>query len=215
MLRPMRLVEQWEHIRSGLPTDWSNGSLALRAGVHTARASTLLAPLTPGRAGDEIRFYVARRGDGPSPEMVGRSLARLDAEDIVGHLRLAETAAEPAQAAPGHASAAEAWDAALAELPPDWSDVYGEVELTSTDHLEPAALALGPVNPARYGGATGFRFRCARRFGYGASAGMVRRCLARLDEQGVPAEVRILRSLSDTQPVGTQGPVWHVGGKTV
>ena len=42
---------------------------------------------------------------------------------------------------------------------------------------------------------------------------MVRRCLARLDEEGIPGEVRVLRALSDTHPVGTQGPVWYVGGK--
>jgi hypothetical protein len=44
---------------------------------------------------------------------------------------------------------------------------------------------------------------------------MVRRCLSRLGEQEIPGEVRILRSLSDTNPVGTQGPVWYVGGKVV
>jgi hypothetical protein len=27
--------------------------------------------------------------------------------------------------------------------------------------------------------------------------------------------LRILRVLSDTKPVGTQGPVWYVGGKVV
>ena len=46
-------------------------------------------------------------------------------------------------------------------------------------------------------------------------AGMVRRCLARLDEDGSPARCASLRALSDTHPVGTQGPVWYVGGKAV
>jgi hypothetical protein len=44
---------------------------------------------------------------------------------------------------------------------------------------------------------------------------MVRRCLERLDERGLPGTVRILRALSDSKPVGTQGPVWYVGGKVV
>jgi hypothetical protein len=44
---------------------------------------------------------------------------------------------------------------------------------------------------------------------------MVRRCLARLDEQGIRGTVRILRVLSDTQPVATQGPVWNIGGAAV
>ena len=62
---------------------------------------------------------------------------------------------------------------------------------------------------------TSFRFRCARSFGYGASNQMVRRCLARLDEERIPGEVRILRALSDTHPVYTQGPVWRIGERSV
>ena len=44
---------------------------------------------------------------------------------------------------------------------------------------------------------------------------MVRRCLERMDEEGIRGEARILRALSDTQPWSTQGPVWYVGGKSV
>jgi hypothetical protein len=44
---------------------------------------------------------------------------------------------------------------------------------------------------------------------------MVRRCLTRLDAEPIPGEVRIIRALSDSRPVGTQGPVWYVGGKAV
>src|SRR5205814_10446870 len=43
------------------------------------------------------------------------------------------------------------WEAELGALPPDWSDVYAEIELASTDYLERAALLLSPVNPSRYG----------------------------------------------------------------
>src|SRR5581483_9506158 len=148
-----------------------------------------------------------------APGAVGRALARLDEERIGGQLELVgagEAAAEPEQQ---RRTLAEAWDRELATLPADWSDIYAELELTSSDHLEPGALALAPVNPARYGGSLGFRFPCARRFGYGASPGMVRRCLERLDERGIPGSLRILRALSDTRPVGTQGPVWYVEGK--
>ncbi len=74
---------------------------------------------------------------------------------------------------------------------------------------------MSPLNPARYDSTPGFRFRCARVYGYGASPGMVRRCFARLDERVIPGTVRILRVLSDSKPVGTQGPVWYVGGKVV
>ena len=218
MLPAVSLAPQWKRIQAGLPPDWSDARLALRISDESRleRAAALLGPLQPGRAGRELRLDAARRGTGPAPGAIERALARLDAEGIRGDLELVSTgeAMIPEQPA-ALPMLAEKWDAALATLPSDWSGVYGEVELTSSDHLDPAALAMAPLNPARYGDTPGFRFRCARRFGYGASPGMVRRCLARLDESGIPGETRILYALSDTKPVGTQGPVWYVGGKVV
>src|SRR5947208_7388881 len=150
------------------------------------RAAALLGPVNPGRRGRELRFYTARRGAGPAPLTVARLLARLDEEELEGELTLlaaGETVATPPIERPTFAGS---WDAAVAALPPDWSDLYCEVELTSTDYLERAALLLAPCNPARYGGKPGFRFRVSRVYGYGAAATMARRCLARLDE----AEIR-------------------------
>src|SRR5205085_8445996 len=95
------------------------------------------------------------------------------------------------------------------------SDLLCELELTSSDHIERGALLLAPLNPIQGTGKPGFHFRCAHTFGYGASAGMVRRCFARLDEERIPGEVRVLRALSDTHPVGTQGPVWRIGERAV
>jgi hypothetical protein len=60
-------------------------------------------------------------------------------------------------------------------------------------------------------GKTGFGFRCANGRGYGASAGMVHRCLTRLDEAGIGGKVRLTRVLSDVHPVGTQGATFLVG----
>jgi hypothetical protein len=218
MLRLVSLVGQWERIQDGLPADWAEARLALRlsADADAARAAELLGPLMPGRVGREFRLYVTQHSSGPSAGALARALARLDAARVSGELGLlaAEQAAAGAET-PRRRSPADAWDALLATLPPDWSDLYVEIELTSSDHLDPAALALAPVNPSRYGDALGFRFRCAREFGYGASPGMVRRCLARLDEQAMPGEVRILWALSDTKPVATQGPVWYAGGKVL
>ncbi len=208
---------QWRRIQARLPGDWMEVKLALTVtnARRLDRAAALLGPLQPGRAGAELRFFAARGGAGPSPAGVGRALAGLDRERIAGELRLVGVAEAPAAAPAGRRSAAEAWDEALETLPADWSDLYCEVELTSSDHLDPAALALAPLNPARFGSTPGFRFRCARRFGYGASPEMVSRCLERLDERELPADVRVLVALSDTKPVGTQGPVWYVGGKAV
>ena len=219
MLAPVRLAAQWAEIMAGLPRDFGEARLRLKVPdeAQAVRASALLAPLFAGRSGTEIRFVCTGRAGAQSEEVVRRLLDRLDQEGIWGELELvSHAAAETAErtdtrGAP--APLAEAWDEALADLPPDWSDVYAEVELTSSDHLEPAALLLSPLNPARDGQRFAFRFRCSRNFGYGAAAPMVRRCLERLDAAGIPGTVRILRALSDTHPVQTQGPVWYVGGR--
>jgi hypothetical protein len=214
----MGLVDQWRAIERGLPDNWVDARLRLRIVDRDRldRAAALLAPLNAGRIADGLSLYCARRGSGPLPELMVRLFGRLDAEGIAGELELAESGeAEPSPPPVARRSLAELWGAEVAALPPDWSDVYAEVELTSTDYLDRAALLMAPLNPSRYGSRPGFRFRCARRFGYGASPGMVRRCLQRLDEEGITGEVRILRSLADTQPVETQGPVWYVGGRSV
>jgi hypothetical protein len=212
------VVEQWERIARGLPEDWGDArlALALEDEARVARAAVLLGPLNPGRRGRELRFFTARRGAGSRPDQLSRLLRRVDEEGLGGTLELvasdAPAAASPAVSRP---SLAGSWDELLTALPDDWSDLYCELELTSTDHLERAALLMAPINPARYGGTVGFRFRVARSQGYGASAGMARRCFERLDEEGIPGRLEVLRALSDSRPVATQGPVWRVGGRSV
>ena len=110
---------------------------------------------------------------------------------------------------------ATAWAAAVAALPPDWSDLYCELELDSSDHLDRAALLLAPINPARVPGRSAFRFRVAHSFGYGASPQMTARCFERVDAEGITGRITILHALSDTHNVATQGPVWRVEGKAV
>jgi hypothetical protein len=219
MLPTMRLAEQWRRIEDELGDEWAQARLRLTLydvdEPLTRRAAALLGPLTPARRGLELRFVAARRGDGPSPQAVARALTRLDDESIGGRLELVGSERTAAGAEHYVPSFVEMWERELTSLPPDWSDLHGEVRLDSTDYLDPGALALAPVNPSRISGATGFRFRCARRFGYGASPEMVRRCLARMDERGITGSVSVLRALSDTRPVYTQGPVWYVGGKAV
>jgi hypothetical protein len=217
MLRPVKLVDQWDRIARGLPEDWSDArlSLTLSFPAQIDRAAALLGPLNPGRRRGELRFFTARRGAGFGPDHLRRLLRRLDEERILGTLELVAAGEPTVVPALQRSTLAESWDALVAALPDDWSDLYCEIELTSTDHLDRAALLLAPVNPARYGGTPGFRFRVARQFGYGASPGMTRRCLARLDEERISGRVEILRALSDTKPVATQGPVWRVGGRAV
>jgi hypothetical protein len=221
MLSPVALVDQWRAIGSGLPEGWGDARLRLIVDheAEAGRAAALLGPANPGRHRSVIAFDVSRRGTGPSPELVGPLLARVDAAGIKGSLHLVQVEEPSVAPAPvvGHRrrAVAEQWGEASAALPADWSDVYAELELSSSDYLERAALLLAPVNPARFGDKPTYRFRAARQFGYGASAEMARRCFERLDAEGIRGELRILRVLSDTKPVYTQGPVWYVGGRVV
>lgn len=217
MVQEMALVEQWDIIQRGLDPRWNDAQVVLTPAdaSHAARAAALLAPAGPVRTGATLRFYVARSGPGVGPEAVRRMLRRAEADGIEGTLELvaaSETAAVPAVEP---RSLAASWDAALAVLPADWSDLLCELSITSSDHLDLTALLMGPTNPLRASENIAFRFRVAHAFGYGASPGMVRRCLERVDEAGIPGTVRVLRLLSDTHPVGTQGPVWYIGGKAV
>jgi hypothetical protein len=144
-----------------------------------------------------------------------RLLKRLDDEGVHGKLELLDAQEAPVEEVRKRESLRDEWEQALASLPPDWSDVYAEVRFDSTDYVERAALLLAPVNPSRYGGPAALRFRCAHSFGYGVSPEMAGRCFERCDEEGITGEVEILRALSDTHPVATQGPVWLVGGRSV
>ena len=213
----MSLVEQWKVIRSNLPEGWTGAQLRLTVEEQPERAAAMLAPTGAGRHGDIVTFSVGRGGVGSSPDLVMRLLARMDAERLDGRLDLARPveSVAPAGLPSRRAPLGEQWLQALATLPADWSDLYAEIELDSSDYLERGALLLAPVNPARVKGWQGYRFRVARRFGYGASGEMTHRCLERLDGEGTSGSFRVLRALSDTKPVSTQGPVWYVGGRAV
>jgi hypothetical protein len=221
----MALADRVDEIVRGLPRGWERARLELTVEEpeDADRASLVLAPATPGRSGASFTLYVhdATSGLAPTLGTVKRVVARLDAAGIRGRVRLVgheqpEVREEPASVERGeHTALAAAWDGLLRRLPPDWSDLYAEVELDSTDYLERGALLLAPVNPARYGGPSSFRFRAASRTGYGVAPGMARRALERLDDEGLSGRVRVLRVLSDTNPVSTQGPVWRVDGRSV
>jgi hypothetical protein len=211
------LASDFNRIERQLPDDWAEVQLLLtvRDAGRCERAAALLGPANPGRSGTRIRFTVGRRGQGVAPDAARRLLRRIDRERIAGRLELVgATEAPKAELLSTRLSLRDEWERALAGLPADWSDVYAELQLDSTDYLERAALLLAPVNPLR-SGATGLRFRCARTFGYGVSAEMAGRCLERCDEDGITGHVTVLRALSDTYPVATQGPVWYVGGRAV
>ena len=217
MLRLLPLVEQLNELERGLVDEWAElrFRLTVEDESRAERAAALLAPANPGRLGKVIRLTVDRRGPGIAPEALRRLLKRLDDEGIEGTLDLQSIQkARPEELRTKETLRAQ-WELRLAAVPPDWSDIYAQVRLDSTDYLERGALLLAPVNPARYGGPAALRFRSAQHFGYGVSPGMAARCFERCDEEGITGEVEILYVLSDTNPVATQGPVWLLGGRMV
>lgn len=216
----MRLVAQWDAMVAGLPADWTELELrlVLARSEDAPRAAALLGPLGPGLAGDALHIRITPTGTA-GPSLLRRLLGRLDAEVVGATLELAgevtSTAADPAHAEDRSGALAAAWDELVADLPDDWTDLLCLVEFRSSDDLDPAALALAPLNPSRHGKELAFRFRVARQFGYGAAPGMAHRCLARLDEAGIPGGLRLLEALADTRPVLTQGPTFVVSNRAV
>jgi hypothetical protein len=218
MLGLVRVADQFRELESGLPADWVDARLVLVVddAARAERAAALLAPLGPGKVANRIQLTVSRQGG--ALERLRRLLARIDKERIRGRLELVTYSAavvEPGETRASWPALEEAWLSAVAALPDDWSDLYAEVELASSDFLDPGALRLAPLNPSRPDRGLAFKFRVARSFGYGASSDMARRCLARLDEEGIKGRVLILWALSDTKAVATQGPVWYGEGGPV
>jgi hypothetical protein len=207
------LVERWNAVESGLDPRWTEVTLSLA--IHDdgarGRAAALLGPAGPGVGDRDIRFTVSTQGTGIGPEAARRLLRRLDQEDIRGRLELVESRGARPQPERAARSLADEWRVALDVLPSDWSDLLAEVELDSSADVDRGAVLCAPINPIQSTGRPGFRFRCASHRGYGASPGMVGRCLARLDEAGITGRVRITRALSDVHPVATQGATFVVG----
>ena len=211
------LIEQWNGIESGLDPRWSDVRLSLRidAADERQRAAALLGPAGPGLSGNTVRFHVVRDGRGIGPEAARRLLGRIDAAGIAGDLTLVGTSEAEAPPQVARPTLAAEWQAALEVLPSDWSDLVAELELDSSADVDRGAVLCAPLNPMQLTGRTGFGFRCASEQGYGASAGMVARCLARLGEAGITGHVRITRALSDVHPVGTQGATFLGGRRPV
>ena len=171
--------------------------------TNAGRAAVLLAPANPLRHGYDVTFYAAPHGAATAPKAVARLLTRLDAEGVLAAARARRRGrGRGRQLRRATNWLADAWDHLTAHLPEDWSDLYAQVDLDSSDYLEPAALNLAPVNPARYDDSAGFRFRSARRFGYGASPQMVQALL--------PAPGRERHHRLGADPLGSFG---HEAGR--
>jgi hypothetical protein len=216
----MRAVDQWQLVEAALPEDWEEARLAfvVEDPGSSPAAAGVLGPLGAGRSRNKLRFQITNSAIA-GPESLKNLLRTLDRKRIWGTLELVDihtAPAPPAEARPERRlSLAEAWDEAIGALPPTWSDLLSELEVDSSDYLARAALLGAPLNPTRNPDALALRFRAARTKGYGAPAPMVRRCLERMDADGITGTVTILNALSETDNVATQGPVWRVAGRSV
>lgn len=214
----MSLAGEWRELQAKLPDGWSSVGLRIQFADRASAdgAAALLGPAQPYRAeANVLRFLAARDGTAVGPEAVTRLLRLVDDARLGGSLTLGETQRAPERVARAGTSLATAWEAALAGLPADWSDLFCEIELTSSDFVERAAVLCVQMNPRREGGRAAFRFRCARSAGYGVSPEMARRCFERCDAEHITGAVTVLRVMSDSRLVGTQGPVWMLGGRNV
>jgi hypothetical protein len=212
------LVGQWRALQAELPDGWTTAGLRLDlSGPEAAdRAAALLGPAQPYRAEPTVlRFSVALDGSATGPHGISRLLARVDGARLRGRLQLAGSRKAPARVERQITTLAESWDTAVAGLPADWSDLFCEFDLVSSNDVERAAVLCIQLNPRRDGQRAAMRFRVAQTAGYGAAPGMVRRCFERCDDESIRGSVQVLRALSDSHLVATQGPVWLLGGKTV
>jgi hypothetical protein len=220
MLTAVKLVDQWAALERRLPADWETVELRLRTEQPGERseAARILGPMNVGFVGEELAFSVRRAGGASGPEAARRLFGRLDEARIwclLEQREVGEVAPRLDEPEDVRNSVVETWDAELDALPPGWSDLLCLLELDSSALLTRAALICAPINPTRSRDHVGFTFRCARTTGYGVSPGMARRCFEQLDAEGIAGTVSVLRSLSGTDNVATQGAVWYVGGKVL
>ena len=216
----MRAVDQWQAVERNLSEDWEEARLSfvVEDPGQVSAAAGVLGPLGAGRFGSEVRIEIRNSAVG-GPEALKNLLRALDRKRIWGTLKLVDvrTAVTPPTGAPlaRRPPLVEAWDEALATLPPSWSDLLCELEVDSSDYLGRAALLGAPLNPTRNPDALALRFRIARTKGYGAPPGLVRRCLERMDADGITGTMTVLNALSETDNVYTQGTVWRIAGRSV
>jgi len=198
-----------------LPEGWVRVDLHLKLPSREAanQAAAALAPAGPYRSAPTVlRFAVARDGSGLGPENATRLLSRIPRGALTAVDSFAAARPAPVETTP---PLAVAWDRALAELPADWSDAFLELRLESTDFVEKAAVLCIQANPRRVGTSATLRFRAARKAGYGIATSMARRCFERCDAAGITGTIAVLRVLSDTDHVHTQGPSWILDGQTI
>ena len=184
----------------------------------------MLGSINAGKVGSTLVFHVAAPPARRAPRRRRALFERLDRErtwcqleasDVEMRRRQRPHRQPTRQTRPRRRPSRTAGTRRSRPCPSDWTDLLCELEIDSSALLDRTALLCAPLNPTRAGSRLAFTFRCSGRSGYGVSPSMARRCFERLDEDGIAGTTRVLRVLSDTDNVDTQGPVWLVGGKTL
>ena len=157
----MSVARQWKVIGSELP-DVVGARLAPARAARPRRRRPGRCNAGPDRplprlADDPAVLGRPRRERSRTPRHHATSLAHPD-----GHA----VAVEFAGLAPGSPSARSprSWRAGTPRspvCPSDWSDLYAEIEFTSSDYIEPAAVLCIQMNPRRDGTRAAFNFRAA------------------------------------------------------
>ena len=220
------LTAAWDSSSSGVasgrtcPTGWARGApdLTLPRTPSSARERPRCsAPPSPGRL---RRRRCASRSRAPAaaigPDQAAKLLGKLDDERIRGTLTLVEVG----ERAPTRGGAARAARRAVGRGAREPARRTGATCSASSSWTRATTSRaprcwLAPLNPARVPDRSAFRFRVAQQLRLRRlAADDARAASSALDAGGDPRRgSTILRVLSDTHNVATQGPVWRVGGQ--
>jgi hypothetical protein len=87
---------------------------------------------------------------------------------------------------------ADTFDDIVGSLPSDWTDLEMDLRIADEHRYIDAAVALSQVNAQPYSKADWhFRLIVAHTFGHAAAPASVRGVLAKLDREGIAAEIRL------------------------
>ena len=218
----MKLVDQWRAIQEGLPGGVVGGP------AEADRPSS--ARPAPGRSGarrDQRRAKVGQalafevhRAGANSAQKAAHLFERLDDERTWCQLEVSDVAVADTSAWPRRhrrrevRPVAETWDAALGDAPVrlERPPLRDRDLLERPPRPDGAPLRAGQPHPRRLADGVHLPLLggCGlRRLGVDGAA-LLRAARRRKRIEGV---TRVLRVLSDTDVVATQGPVWLVGGK--
>ena len=208
-------------IAAGLPDGWTQGQSATRRYARERRRPGRGAARAASPRPIRERATAPRHGRAApaGPALLRRLLAGLDGEGITRHARPCRRGGARTREAPPDENLPTTLAGRLGRsrrerCPRTGATCSALSSLRSSDDAS-AGRTRGRRRSTRpdTGRRPAFRFRVARRFGYGAAPEMARRCLARLDEEGIPGTAHTARGLSDTKPVATQGPTFLIVGQ--